>query len=122
MAATSLFFTSFLILGQSSLALPEDDELGEPRRWNGDNDSETVRVRDFGGGDREAAASLSGAGIDGRGMLISVYSGLSSSSVFGVLTVEVEESRSQHGSTCGVTTPQHMFSVPITLGITMSKR
>jgi len=52
-AAISLFFTSFLILGQSSLGLP-DDEIDELLRRNGESEeSETARDRDFGGGDKD---------------------------------------------------------------------
>lgn len=114
MAAISLLLTSFLIRGHSSLGLPED-AIDELRRWKGESDeSETARERDF-GGDRDAGACFGGAGIAGRGMLISVYSGSSSFSVsgvaggimkdggsgaaFGVVTAEVEESKSQNGST-----------------------
>lgn len=49
-----MFFTSFLILGHSSLALP-DDEIDEPLRRNGDNDdSDTALERDLAGGERDS--------------------------------------------------------------------
>lgn len=122
-----MFFTSFLILGQSSLALP-DKETDELLRWNGESDdNETARDRDFDGGDRDACVCFDGAGMAGRGILISVYRGLSSSPVFGdasgatkdessgaafgVVTAGVEESKSQKGSTCGVTASQCVFPI-----------
>lgn len=52
-AATSLFFTSFLILGHSSLAL-SDDEIDELLRRNGDNDdSDTALERALTGKERD---------------------------------------------------------------------
>jgi hypothetical protein len=104
-----------LILGHSSLALPEDVEE-ELLRWNGEkDDSETARDRDFGGGDKDCLLSFGGAGTAGSGIFISVYRGFSSSSkfgdargvtkdgdsgtAFGVVMADVEESKLQKGST-----------------------
>ena len=126
-AATSLFSTSFLILGQSSLTLPDED-TDELLRWNGESDdNEIARDRDFDGGDKDACACFVGTGTAGRGILISVYGGLSSSSTSGdasgttrgessvaacgVVTAGQEESKSQKGSTSGITTSPHAFVV-----------
>jgi hypothetical protein len=100
-----LFFTSFLILGHSSLDL-SDEDIEELRRRNGENDeSETARERDFSGGNRDDTwVCFGGAGVEGSGMLISVYSGFCPSSAMGVASGTTKGEGDGSGAASGVVT------------------